>query len=135
MRFAVAHDFVERNTALDVKPADVLRQRVATNYARLDAKEMTELLRKMASYPGNPYTRAALQLMALTFVRTSELIEATWDEFDLDAAEWRIPEGMKMRTAHIVPLSAQAVDALRCLHELRSISNRVFPGERDHERP
>jgi len=135
MRFAVAHEFIDRNTVQDVKPADVLRQRTATNYARLDAKEMPELLRKMASYPGNPYTRAALQLMALTFVRTSELIEATWDEFDLDAAEWRIPAArMKMRTAHIVPLSSQAVDALRCLHELRSLSPRVFPGERDHEK-
>ena len=69
-------------------------------------------------------------------MRTSELIHATWDEFDLDAAEWRIPaERMKMRTPHIVPLSRQAVDQLRCLEELRNLSPYVFPGERDHERP
>jgi len=136
MRYAVAHDLAERNTAGDVKPGDVLKARAATNYARLDAKEMPELLRKIASYPGNPYTRSALQLMALTFVRTSELIEATWDEFALDKAEWRIPaERMKMKTPHIVPLSSQAVDVLRCLHELRSLSPRVFPGERDHNKP
>lgn len=135
-RYAVAHGFVPRNPASDVKPADVLTSRTRSNYARLDAKELPELLRRMAVYDGSPYTRAALQLIALTFVRTSELIEAPWDEFDLDAAEWRIPaKRMKMRTPHVVPLSRQAVDALRCLHELRGLSPLVFPGERDHERP
>ena len=41
--------------------------------------------------------------MALTLVRTSELIGAKWSEFDLDAARWDIPaERMKMRTpAHM----------------------------------
>lgn len=135
-RYAVAHGFIERNPAADVKPSDVLQSRVQKNYARLDAKEMPDLLRKIAVYPGSPYTRTALQLIALTFVRTSELIEAPWDEFDLEAAEWRIPASrMKMRTPHIVPLSRQAVDALRCLNELRNLSPYVFPGERDHERP
>lgn len=136
MRYAVAHALLERNTLADVKPGDVLKARKKVNYARLEAKELPELLRKMQVYDGAPYTRFALQLIALTFVRTSELIEATWDEFDLDAAEWRIPpERMKMRTPHIVPLSSQAVDALRCLLELKSLSRRVFPGERDHDKP
>ena len=44
--------------------------------------------------------------MALTFVRTSELIGAKWSEFDLAAGRWNIPaERMKMRTPHIVPLA------------------------------
>jgi integrase len=43
--------------------------------------------------------------MALTFVRTSELIGAQWSEFDFDGKRWDIPaERMKMRTPHIVPL-------------------------------
>ena len=44
--------------------------------ARVEAKELPELLRKMHAYEGSLYTRFALQLIALTFVRTSELIEA-----------------------------------------------------------
>lgn len=135
-RYAVAHGFIVRNPGSDIKPADVLTSRTKTNYARLDAKELPELLRRMAVYDGSPYTRLALQMIALTFVRTSELIEAPWEEFDLGAAEWRIPaKRMKMRTPHVVPLSTQAIDALQCLHELRSLSPLVFPGERDHERP
>ncbi|MEW6705027.1 MAG: integrase arm-type DNA-binding domain-containing protein [Pseudomonadota bacterium] len=135
-RYAVAHGIIERNPAADVKPGDALKPRKKTNYARIDEKEVPELLRKIEAYNGAPYTRFALKLMALTFVRTGELIAAQWDEFNLDKAEWRIPaERMKMRTPHIVPLSSQAVDMLKSLHELRGLSGLLFPGERDHEKP
>jgi integrase len=136
MRYAVAHGIIERNPAAEVKPGDVLKSRRKENYARIDGKELPELLRKMQVYDGAPQTRQALQLIALTFVRTSELIEAVWTEFDLDAAEWRIPkERMKMRTPHVVPLSTQAVDALRCLNEIRNGSAYVFPGDRNAAKP
>ena len=135
-RYAVAHGLAERNPAADVRPGDIISARTAENYARVSVKELPELLRKMVAYPGTAWTRAALQLVAMTFVRTSELIEATWDEFDLDAAEWRIPaHRMKSRVQHIVPLSTQAIDELQCLAELRNTSPFVFPGERDHMRP
>ncbi|MEC9360116.1 MAG: tyrosine-type recombinase/integrase [Pseudomonadota bacterium] len=134
MRYAVAHGLLERNPAADVKPGDALKQRKKRHYARLDAKDLPELLRKIEAYPGTPYTRFAMQLMVLTFVRTSELIEARWSEFDLDAAEWRIPEArMKMDTPHIVPLSRQALHVVECLQELRDRSEYLFPGERGRD--
>ncbi len=40
-----------------------------------------------------------------------------------------------MRTPHIVPLSTQAVEVLATLHELRGLSDLLFPGEPAHERP
>ena len=136
LRYAVAQGILERNPAADVKPGDALKARKKSNYARLEGKEVPTLLRKIDSYQGTPHTRLAMQLMALTFVRTGELIAARWDEFDLDAAEWRIPaERMKMRTPHIVPLSTQAVEVLATLHELRGLSDLLFPGARDHARP
>ena len=59
-------------------------------------------------------TRLALKLMALTFVRTGELIAADWSEIDFEEKRWNIPaERMKMRTAHIVPLSDQAIECCR----------------------
>lgn len=133
---ALAHGMVERNPARDVRPGAALKPRTKGHFARIEPKELPELLRKMHAYPGAAYTRYALRLMALTFVRTSELIAARWEEFDLDAAEWRIPAArMKMRTPHVVPLSTQAVDALRCLHEIKGLSGLLFPGERDHDKP
>ncbi|NBO56240.1 MAG: integrase, partial [Actinobacteria bacterium] len=126
----------ERNPAGDVKPSDILPSRRQTNYARVDAKELPALLRAIEAYQGTPVTRLAIKLLALTFVRTSELIGARWEEFDLRAGQWRIPaERMKMRTEHIVPLSIQAIQILQILHGVTGHSKLLFTGERDHSKP
>jgi integrase len=67
-------------------------------------------LRQIEVYPGTHVTRLAIKLMALTFVRTSELIEAKSAEFDLKVDRSNIPaERMKMRTAaHRSPLEASS---------------------------
>lgn len=135
LRYAVAHGLIERNPAADVRPADALKPQKKTNYARLDAREIPELLRKIEAYQGSAFTRLAMKLMALTFVRTGELIGARWEEFDLEAAEWRIPAWrMKMKTPHIVPLAPQAVEVLQALHTVSGTGVLLFPGERDHEK-
>lgn len=47
---------------------------VTRNHARVPSKDLPELLRAIDSYEGSEHTRLAVQMMALTFVRTSELI-------------------------------------------------------------
>lgn len=134
-RFAIAHGMASRNPAADIRPADILPSRKKTNYARVDARELPELLRKIEVYQGSSVTRTAIKLMALTFVRTSELIGARWDELDLESARWNIPaERMKMKIPHVVPLSKQAVELLGALHTLTGHGPMLFPGERDHEK-
>lgn len=97
---------------------------------------MPELLRKIEVYEGSQLTRLAMKLLALTFVRTSELIEARWSEFDFDAAEWRIPaDRMKMKRMHIVPLAPQAIQLLGMLQVISGREELLFPGERDRKRP
>lgn len=68
-RYAVAHGIIERNPATDVKPGDALKKQEPKNYARLEAEELPELLRKIETYSGSPHTRLAMKLMAPTFVR------------------------------------------------------------------
>ena len=64
----------------------------------------------------------------LTFVRTSELIGASWDEIDFEAKEWVIPaERMKMRKAHVVPLSDQAIEILKSQKQVAGSWPLVFP--------
>lgn len=65
-RYAVAHGLAERNPAADIKPSDALKPTKKTNYARLDQKELPELLQKIDTYDGQPLTKLALKLMALT---------------------------------------------------------------------
>ncbi len=70
-------------------------------------------------------TQRALQFLALTFVRTKELIEATWDEIDLDQARWLIgAPRMKMKRDFLVPLSTQAIALLR--EQQRTCRNSVY---------
>jgi integrase len=97
---------------------------------------LPELLRAIDGYVGGEHTRLALQFMALTFVRTSELIGARWSEFDLNACRWDIPaERMKMRTPHVVPLSTQAKAVLARLEAISFARELVFPGDLDSTKP
>ena len=106
------------------------------NRARVDARELPELLAKMDDYNGDAITCFAMKLMAYTFVRTSEEFEAPWTEFDLDNARWTIsPERMKMNTPHIVPLSHQSLEVLRALKLLPGNGRLAFPGANDKNKP
>ncbi len=135
-QYAIAHGHATRNPAADVKPRSILKPRKKENYARVDAKELPVLLRTIEAYGGKNLTRLAMKLLAMTFVRTSELIEAKWSEFDLDGERWDIPaERMKAGKPHIVPLSRQAVETLRTLHDLTGSGEYVFPGENDRKKP
>lgn len=135
-RFAIAHGYATRNPASEIRPSDILKSTRKVNYARVDARELPDLLRAIEVYQGTHVTRLALKLMALTFVRTSELIGAQWAEFAPETARWDIPaERMKMRTPHIVPLSRQALDVLDTLRTVTGQSEWLFPGDRNASKP
>lgn len=122
-------------------PVPSLRGALSTvkqeHYAALtDPAEYAELLRAIDNYRGEAATKAAMQLLALTFQRTKEVRFAEWPQLDLDAALWRIPaEIMKMREAHIVPLSRQAIEVLKRLQALTVGGRLVFPSATSRERP
>lgn len=135
-RYGVASGHCTRDMAADLRGA--LTPHKKKHQAAVKPEELPDLLRKIDAYDkdtGDTLTRLALQLMAATFVRTSELIGAKWAEFDMDAAVWAIPaERMKMKTEHLVPLSRQA---LAILEEIKPIAGRsafVFPG-RNRDKP
>lgn len=128
-RWAIANDLAERNPVADISPSDVLKPTEKRNMARVSERELPELLGKIDCYEGKIITRYALQLMALTFVRTSELIGACWSEIDGDF--WRIPaERMKMASPHIVPMPSQARQLLQELRLITGEGEYLFPGER-----
>jgi integrase len=111
----------------------------ATPYRHLSADGLRTLLMRLDTYQGEPTTTAALRLLMLCFTRPSELREAKWSEFDIDAVGggiWRIPaERMKGRRPHDVPLSSQAIEALRELRPYTGTGEFLFPNERDSHRP
>jgi integrase len=126
--YAIATGRADRNPVPDLRGA--LKTPVQTHYAYLKATELPEFLARLDGYDGAVQTKVALRLLLLTFVRTTELRGAEWAELDLDKAEWRIPaERMKMKDEHIVPLSRQAVEALRELQRLTGNRQHLFPNQ------
>lgn len=134
-RYAITHSHQSKcyqNPASFFKPSDVIATHKKENYARVDIKEFPALLRAIDNSDTRSTTRIAIKLMALTFVRTSELIEAEWSEFDLENKQWRIPaERMKMKSPHIVPLSSQAVQLLVDLQKITAKYKHLFPNQND----
>jgi integrase len=134
-RFAIADGRGVHNPAADLAGALKAAPKVS-NHAALSASELPEFLTALDVYSGHLQTRLGLRLILLTFVRTGELRGATWDEFDLDGATWNVPaERMKMKAPHMVPLSRQAVEALRELHTLTGRAQLLFPGQSNPRKP
>lgn len=68
-------------------------------------------------------------------VRPTELRSAEWSEFNLDAAEWRIPATKtKMRRLHIVPLAKQVLALLEDLKVHSGGGRLCFPTVKDPRR-
>lgn len=129
-RFSVVEGIAERNPVSDLR--DALKPYKKTNYSALDIKELPQFLRTLEGNDARLFflTKYALKLLVLTFVRTSELINARWEEFDFDSKIWIIPaERMKMRNPHIVPLSKQAIDILEKIKAQTGNGEFVFPSQ------
>jgi integrase len=97
--------------------AGALSTTKARHYPALPSSHFLEFLARLVAYRGRVMTLNAVELLLLTFICSSELRFARWDEFHFDKAIWRIPakrketkgvrysyRGMKMKEEHIVLL-------------------------------
>ena len=134
-RYAISTNRAERDPSADLAGA-LIAPKVNHRAAITEPKAVGALLRAIDDIDGQITTRAALQLIALTFVRPGELRLAEWKEFDLQGAVWKIPkEKMKMSRPHKVPLSRQAIAIINDLREVTGSSPYLFPQIRSWHRP
>jgi integrase len=127
MRYAVATGRATPDPTRDTRGALKAPERVKHRAALL-ASDLPEFFAKLGAYDGHPQTKLAIRLCLLTAVRSGELRGALWSEIDEKAAEWRIPAArMKMREAHVVPLSDQALAILVELRTLTGNRAHLFP--------
>jgi integrase len=133
-RYAIATGRAETDPTGALRGALTTPQ-VQHRAAIIEPKAFGGLLRAIETYNGAPETRAALELLALTFVRPGELRAAEWSEFDLDTGVWSIPgERMKMKRPHRVPLAPQAVTTLHKLQIITGHWKFLFPSVRSPAR-
>ncbi len=126
-RFGIATGRCKRDVAADLKGA-LTNRKARPRSAIVEPAAVGKLLRDIDGYQ-RPEVRMALQLLALTFVRPSELCLAEWYEIGTDGV-WTIPASrMKMRKSFDIPLPKQAIaifDALR----VGATSRFIFPSHK-----
>lgn len=135
-RYAIMTSRAESN------PCDALKGAIKPtkkgHYAAMEINELPEFLEILHRNDARLFlqTRLAVEMMLLTFVRTGELIEAKWTEFDIEEKIWTIPaERMKMRQSHLVPLSDQVLKILDELQRLNGNKEYIFPSQRNPKKP
>ena len=128
-RYGIVTSRCSRDPSADLKGALTPVQK--THQPAVKPEEMGELVQAINRYDqvGTLQTKLGLQLLCLTFVRTSELIGAVWDEIDWSNALWMIPAArMKMKTDHHVPLAKQTIALLEQVQAIAGESRYLFPG-------
>jgi len=107
------------------KPSKVTK---VVHRAALPYTEMGAFMAKLRSH--DAIGALAFEFLILTATRTSEVINAKWNEIDLEKKIWVVPEERtKMDKEHRVPLSTAAMTVLEKMKEL-VVSEYVFPGAR-----
>ena len=133
-RFAIVTSRAETDPTAALRGA-LLKPQTQHRAAITDEKELGALMCSIDEYDGWPTLKAALELLALTMTRPGDVRLAKRPEFDLKKAVWRIPgERMKMRRAHEVPLSRQALGLVEGILDL-SDGELLLPSIRSPERP
>lgn len=133
MRYGIACGYIYTNPARDLGWA-LTPHKHKPRAAITEPRQIGLLMRDINAYRSKK-RRYSLLLAALTFVRPGELCQAEWAEIEWDAVIWRVPAAkMKMKRPHIVPLSRQALDALRELQALTGKNRWLFPSRWDKTR-
>ena len=133
-RYAIQTGRATYNPAADMR--GVLISRKVVHHPMIKPAELPEFLQALTTSDIHTTTKLALQFTILTAARSGEVRGATWAEIDLEKQLWLIPaERMKMKAAHAVPLSKQAIAILNRLKILHGNQPLVFPGIHYPEKP
>jgi integrase len=144
---AIARGLIGSNPAAAI--AGALKPVVAGRLPALTKLEEARAFLKAAeALAGQPTTKLASRLLALTAVRPDVIrftpYSAEFDTLATEEALWRVPaERMKLRLAEsrdeahelLVPLSRQAIETIEAAQAVAGRSEWLFPSERFTDRP
>ena len=102
------------------------KARKREHFEALRWQEIPTLMSKLGEHATPP--SLAAQLLILTGARSHMVRFARWDEFDLEAGIWSLPdERMKMRVAFVIPLADEVIKLVQGIP--RKIGSPfLFPG-------
>jgi len=136
-KYAVAHGLAERNPAADIEIGEIIGKTNEKHYPTItDDAGIKNLLISINNYGGELSTKYALQFLAYTFVRPSNVRLALWSEIDLKNKQWVIPaKKMKTKDEFIVPLTDTVIELLHDIKINSGDSPYLFPSTKSKTTP
>ena len=136
-KYALQFDKVEHNIVGDIDKTIALKKFTNKEYKTItEPKRIGELLRAIDDYKGSFTTRHLLRFLPYVFVRSANIREAVWSEFDLKKKVWTIPASkMKSGKEHKLPLSNQAIAILEEVGQYTHDAKYVFHSPLSRTRP
>jgi integrase len=99
------------------------------HHAALPYIEVPAFVRKLHDDDAATISDLAFEFLILTAARTGEVLEANWNEIDLEQASWTVPANrMKAGREHRIPLAPRCIELLKQAKLLAAGSEFVFPG-------
>jgi len=137
-RYGIQTGRCERNPASDLHGA--LKSKPVSHFAAMDIDQLPAFINALERNEARLYerTRRAVWFSLYTFQRPGEIRQAQWSEIDFENAEWHInADKMKMRRAHMVPLSRQVIEILKTQKKetLHLKTDWVFPSQNKPRNP
>ena len=112
--WAISQGYMMDNPAAAPLKANLPKQPKGEHHKALHHREVANAIRATRASTSGDNTKLAFEFIVLTAARLGEVLNAQWDEFDLDARTWTIPGArMKANRAHRVPLSNRAIEILK----------------------
>jgi len=108
------------------------RVKTVKHHPAMPYHEVPGLMKELSDKPS--MSSYALRFLILTATRTSETLQAEWEEIDLEQKIWTIPASrMKARQEHRVPLPSKAIMILNAIPRIDE-NPYVFTGH-NHGKP
>ena len=121
------------NVVRSIDPERAFGRRAVEHHAALALAEVPAFMERLG-FERDLQSVLALKVLALTWVRTSEL--RMMRKAEIEGEVWRIPAAkMKRRREHLVPLSKQARELLAVAIGRSGGSEFVFPAAHREDRP
>ncbi|TKX32427.1 tyrosine-type recombinase/integrase [Campylobacter aviculae] len=128
--YALQLEIIEFNPVASIKNSIVFKKPKATIHqpTLLDEKEIKKYIHTLKNADIKESHKRLLMFNLLSAQRPGNVINATWDEFDLKNGLWIISaQKMKMRREHIIALNTQALKILKEQKKIK-VNDYVFAG-------
>ena len=121
------------NPCAGVRAALPRRNGVEKHHESLPYSELPGFIQKLRTSPSALCVKLGFEFLILTCARTGEVLDARWEEFDLENAVWIVPAArMKMKVEHKVPLLDRCIEILNLAKQFND-GAIVFPGRKAGE--